>query len=200
MSAPWSPLLLWWFGTAESPAEVARAKGALWFGKREANDTEARERFGVLMQNALAGGLQDWVTHPEGWLGLILLLDQLPRMIHRDSASAYAGDARAQTLLREGLHTGLDLQLTPLQRTFVYLVLEHSEDLDDQNQAIACFAGLVELLPDSERAYFRQSLDYAERHQIIIARFGRFPHRNALLGRASTLEESEYLKTPGSGF
>ncbi|WP_109512116.1 DUF924 family protein [Pseudomonas ovata] len=200
MGAPWRDLLDWWFGPADSPTEAVATRNALWFGKRKANDTEARERFGDQVQQALAGGLQDWATHPEGWLSLIVLLDQLPRMIHRDSAQAYAGDARAQALLREGLHAGHHLQLPPLQCTFVYLVLEHSENLDDQNQAVACFTGLVQQLPEHERGYFRRSLDYAERHQRIIARFGRFPHRNALLGRASTPEEVEFLKTPGSGF
>ena len=87
-----------------------------------------------------------------------------------------------------------------MQRTFVYLVLEHSENLDDQDQAVARFAALVESLAEHQRAYFKRSLDYAERHRRIIARFGRFPHRNALLGRTSTPEEVEFLKTPGSGF
>ncbi|MBD8496030.1 DUF924 domain-containing protein [Pseudomonas syringae] len=200
MAAPWRELLDWWFGPAASPTEVTAARNALWFGKRKANDTQARERFGALVQQALAGDLQDWTADPEGWLALIVLLDQLPRMIHRDSARAHAGDARAQALLREGLHVGHDLHLTPVQRTFVYLVLEHSENLDDQDQAVARFAALMESLAEHQRAYFKRSLDYAERHRRIIARFGRFPHRNALLGRTSTPEEVEFLKTPGSGF
>ncbi|MFJ4143302.1 DUF924 family protein [Pseudomonas sp. NPDC089734] len=200
MLAPWLPLLEWWFGSAEAPTEVVKAREKLWFGKNTANDTEARERFGALVEQALAGGLTEWAETPEGWLALILLLDQLPRMIHRDTPQAFAGDQRARTLVQHGLKLGRDQHLNPLERTFIYLVLEHSEDLDVQNQAIACFSGLLPLLPATDRDYFRQSLDYAERHQAIIARFGRFPHRNEILGRPSTAEEIEFLKEPGSRF
>ncbi|RMQ47876.1 hypothetical protein ALQ04_04504 [Pseudomonas cichorii] len=200
MLAPWLPLLEWWFGSSESASEVVKAREKLWFGKKKANDTEARERFGDLVEQALAGGLKEWAESPKGWLALILLLDQLPRMIHRDTPKAFAGDQRAQTLVQHGLKLGRDQHLEPLERTFIYLVLEHSENLDDQNQAIACFTRLLPLLPATDRDYFRQSLDYAERHQKIIARFGRFPHRNDILGRASSDEEIEFLKKPGSRF
>jgi uncharacterized protein (DUF924 family) len=200
MPAPWLPLLEWWFGSAESPTEVVKAKEKLWFGKRKANDTEARERFGDQVEQALAGGLREWTENPHGWLALVLLLDQLPRMIYRETPNAFAGDQRAQTLVNHGLKLGRDKHLTPLERTFIYLVLEHCEDLDAQNQAIGRFRDLLALLPPTDRAYFTQSLDYAHRHQKIIARFGRFPHRNAVLGRASTDEEVEFLKGPGSRF
>lgn len=200
MLAPWLALLEWWFGSAESPTEVVKAKEKLWFGKRKANDTEARERFGELVEQALAGGLREWAENPHGWLALILLLDQLPRMIYRNSGKAFAGDERAQALVQHGLKLGRDQHLDPLQRTFIYLVLEHAEDLKVQDQAIACFKSLLPLLPATDREYFTQSLDYAQRHQKIIARFGRFPHRNALLGRPSTDEEAEFLKGPGSSF
>lgn len=200
MLAPWLPLLEWWFGSAESPTEVVKAKEKLWFGKRKANDTEARERFGALMEQALAGGLREWAENPHGWLALVLLLDQLPRMIHRNTGKAFAGDQRAQALVRHGLKLGRDQHLDPLQRTFIYLVLEHCEDLAVQDQAIACFSSLLPLLPATDRDYFTQSLDYAQRHQAIIARFGRFPHRNAFLDRPSTDEEIEFLKGPGSRF
>ena len=200
MPAPWLALLEWWFGSAESPVDAVKAKEKLWFGKRKANDTEARERFGGLVDQALAGELREWVESPLGWLALVLLLDQLPRMIHRNTPKAYAGDQRAQALVRHGLKLGRDQHLDPLQRTFIYLVLEHSEDLDTQNQAVACFSSLLPLLPATDRDYFTQSLDYARSHQKIIARFGRFPHRNEVLGRPSTDEEVEFLKKPGSRF
>ncbi|RMO17156.1 hypothetical protein ALQ47_03931 [Pseudomonas cichorii] len=200
MSAPWLPLLHWWFGSAESASEVVKAKEKLWFGKSKTTDTEARERFGALVEQALTGGLKEWAENPKGWLALVLLLDQLPRMLHRDTPKAFAGDERAQALVQHGLKLGRDQHLEPLERTFIYLVLEHSENLDVQNQAIACFGKLLPLLPATDRDYFNQSLDYAERHQKIIARFGRFPHRNDILGRTSTDEEIEFLKTPGSSF
>ncbi|SHN15797.1 Uncharacterized conserved protein, DUF924 family [Pseudomonas asturiensis] len=200
MRAPWLPLLDWWFGPAESPTEVVKARNTLWFGKKQANDAEARERFGDLVDKALAGGLAEWAENPKGWLALILLLDQLPRMIHRDTPNAFAGDPRAQALVKHGLKLERDQHLDPLQRTFIYLVLEHSENLADQNQAIACFTRLLPLLPSTDRDYFTSSLDFAERHQAIIARFGRFPHRNAILGRTSTDQEIEFLEKPGSSF
>lgn len=200
MPAPWLALLEWWFGSAESPVEAVKAREKLWFGKRKANDTQARERFGELVDQALAGGLREWAEQPPGWLALVLLLDQLPRMIYRNTPKAYAGDQRAQALVQHGLKLGRDQHLEPLQRTFIYLVLEHSEDLDAQNQAIARFSSLLPLLPATDCDYFTQSLDYARRHQKVIARFGRFPHRNKILGRPSTDEEVEFLTKPGSSF
>ncbi|MBC3956670.1 DUF924 family protein [Pseudomonas triticifolii] len=200
MRAPWLPLLDWWFGSAESPTEVVKARNTLWFGKKKANDAEARERFGDQVEKALAGGLAEWAENPKGWLALILLLDQLPRMIHRDTSNAFAGDPRAQALVKHGLKLERDQHLDPLQRTFIYLVLEHSENLADQNQATACFTRLLPLLPATDRGYFTRSLTFAERHQAIIARFGRFPHRNAILGRTSTDQEVEFLEKPGSSF
>ncbi len=200
MIAPWLALLEWWFGSAESPTEMAKAKGTLWFGKSKAQDTEAQRRFGDLVDKALSGGLKEWAESPDGWLALVLLLDQLPRMIYRDTPKAFAGDERAQLLVAHGLKLGRDQHLDPLQRSFIYLVLEHSENLDAQHQAVARFTDLLALLPTTDRKFLTSSLDYAERHRTIIARFGRFPHRNDILGRVCTPEEIEFLKEPGSRF
>lgn len=200
MTTPWQPLLDWWFGPAGSAAEVAAARSGLWFGKQDSQDREARERFGDWVEQALAGGLGDWVEQPQGWLALILLLDQLPRMIHRDGPQAFAGDARARQEVLEGLAVGREAALAPIQRVFVYLVLEHAEDLRLQDEALHRFVCLLDAAPASERGLFAGYLDYAERHQRIIARFGRFPHRNAILGRPSSAEESAFLREPGSRF
>jgi uncharacterized protein (DUF924 family) len=200
MSAPWQPLLDWWFGSGETAAEVASAQQGLWFGKQDSQDDYAREHFAPLVRQALAGELEDWTETAEGWLALILLLDQLPRMIYRDSPFAYSGDLRAQQLVARGLAAGWEQALAPLEQTFVYLVLEHSEDLASQNLAVELFAGLLEQVSEEDRDYFTNTLDYAERHQRVIVRFGRFPHRNQALGRESTAEEISYLKEPGSGF
>lgn len=200
MIAPWLPLLEWWFGSAESPAEVAKTKGKLWFGKDKAQDAEALSRFGDLVESALTGGLKEWAENPDGWLALVLLLDQLPRMVFRDTPKAFAGDQRAQALAAHGLKLGRDKHLDPLQRSFIYLVLEHSENIDAQNLAVTLFTELLPLLPATDREFLTSSLDYAERHRKIIARFGRFPHRNETLGRVSTAEEIEFLKEPGSRF
>ncbi|WP_338921456.1 DUF924 family protein [Pseudomonas silesiensis] len=200
MPAPWQPLLDWWFGSFESPGEIAADKGRLWFGKRVSQDLEARERFGDWTEQALAGGLTEWMQHPEGWLALVLLLDQIPRMIFRDTPKAFAGDLRAQKLVAQGIAADYDRQLQPIQRVFIYLVFEHSEDLAVQNEGVSRYIELVAQQPESDRTLFNDYLDYAEQHQRVIARFGRFPHRNAVLGRESTAEELEFLSRPGSRF
>lgn len=200
MTAPWLPLLQWWFGTADNPNEVAAQQGGLWFGKRDSQDREARERFADLVDQALAGGLTEWTQRPEGWLALVLLLDQLPRMIYRDTPAALSGDPRAQTLVAQGIAADFDRQLPAIQRVFIYLVFEHCEHLAVQNEAVSRFADLLAEQPQAQRGVFADNLDYAERHQKIIARFGRFPHRNAILGRESTPEEVAFLREPGSRF
>ncbi|CAI8993581.1 Transmembrane protein [Pseudomonas chlororaphis] len=200
MAAPWQPLLDWWFGSAEKPADIVAEKGKLWFGKRDSQDLEARERFGDLVEQALAGGLTEWAQRPQGWLALVLLLDQLPRMLYRETPKSFAGDLRAQALVAQGIAAGFDRQLPAMQRSFIYLVFEHCENLAVQNEAISRFAALHDEQPPEDRSVFADQLDYAERHQKIIARFGRFPHRNRILGRESTPEELAFLREPGSSF
>ncbi|MGV8860923.1 MAG: DUF924 family protein [Pseudomonas sp.] len=200
MYAPWHPLLEWWFGSAESPTDVVKAKGALWFGKKKSQDSDARERFAVQVEHALAGGLSEWAESPQGWLALVLLLDQLPRMIYRDTPKAFAGDQRAQALVEHGLKLGRDQHLLPIQRSFIYLVLEHSEHLEMQDQAVAHFTELLHEQSATDHEVFADQLDYAKKHQRVIARFSRFPHRNQILDRTSTAEERVFLKAPGSRF
>ncbi len=200
MQAPWQDLLHWWFGQGTSATEIAAEKQRLWFGYRPQQDAEARERFGALVEQALNGDLQDWAELPEGWLALVLLLDQLPRMIHRDTPLAFAGDERAQQLVRDGLAHGGDMLLSPIQRVFIYLVLEHAENLAVQDLAVAHFTALRDIAAEHEQALFRDFLDYAERHRDVISRFGRFPHRNAILGRDSSDAEQSFLQQPGSSF
>jgi len=200
MTAPWQPLLEWWFGTLESPNEIAADKGKLWFGKRDSQDLEAQTRFGDWVEQALAGGLTEWAQRPEGWLAVVLLLDQLPRMIFRDTPKSFSGDLRAQALVAQGIAADFDRQLRPIQRVFIYLVFEHCENLAVQNEAVSRYIELVAQQPEAERALFTDYLNYAEKHQQVIARFGRFPHRNAVLGRESTAEELEFLSGPGSRF
>jgi uncharacterized protein (DUF924 family) len=200
MSKPWQPLLDWWFGSGTTAVEVAAARSALWFGKQDSQDVDARERFAGLVEQALAGELADWADSPQGWLALILLLDQLPRMIFRDSPQAFAGDDLARQLVLAGLDEQQEEALAPLQRVFVYLVLEHAEDLLLQDEAVRRFTRLLSVAAPAERALYADYLDYAERHRQVIARFARFPHRNAVLGRPSTAEELAFLREPGSRF
>ncbi|MDA7084808.1 DUF924 domain-containing protein [Pseudomonas sp. SA3-5] len=200
MSKPWQPLLDWWFGTGTTAAEVAATRSKLWFGKQDGQDAEARERFGELVERALEGKLDGWADSPQGWLALVLLLDQLPRMIFRDSPRAFAGDGRARQLVLEGVGGEKEEGLTPIQRVFVYLALEHAEDLLLQDEAVRRFTQLVSIASPAERALFADYLDFAERHQWVIDRFSRFPHRNAVLGRPSTPEELAFMQEPGSRF
>ncbi len=200
MNKPWQPLLDWWLGSGMTAAEVAAARSALWFGKQNSQDVDARERFGGLVEQALAGELADWTDSPHGWLALILLLDQLPRMIYRDSPQAFAGDGLARQLVLAGLDEEQEEALTPLQRVFVYLVLEHAEDLLLQDEAVRRFTRLLSVALPAERALFAGYLDSAERHRQVIARFARFPHRNAVLGRPSIPQELAFLQEPCSRF
>ncbi|MDX5374115.1 MAG: DUF924 domain-containing protein [Pseudomonadaceae bacterium] len=197
---PWQPLLDWWFGAGESAAAVAASRSQLWFGYRAEQDEQARALFGEPCAAALGGGLQDWAECPEGWLALILLLDQLPRMLHRGTPQAFAGDARARQVVRRGLAQGWDERLPAIRRVFVYLVLEHAEDLALQDEAVQRFGALRDAAAAAERELFEGYLDYAERHRAVIRRFGRFPHRNAILGRGDTAPETAFLQEPGSRF
>ena len=187
-------ILEYWFG------DPPRPRPAFWFGKDAANDRDIRSRFGADLQRANEGLCDDWAATPRGRLALILLFDQFPRNIYRDHAQAYAYDDRARALTCEGLERGCDRSLTPLERAFFYLPLEHAEDLELQERSVALFRRLHEDAPAGQRELFAGFLDYAERHRDIIARFGRFPHRNRALGRESSAEEREFLRQPGSSF
>lgn len=200
MQAPWLELLDWWFGEGASAAEIVRQKQGLWFGYRAEQDAEARERFGELTDKAQAGELDDWAQSPQGWLVLVLLLDQLPRMIYRGTAQAFAGDERALQLVRDGMAHGGDVLLAPIQRVFIYLVLEHAENLSMQDLAVQQFELLLSIASVDEQKLFGEFLDFAERHRSVIARFGRFPHRNSALGRDSSEAERAFLAEPGSRF
>ena len=143
----------------------------------------------------LAGGCRDWSTSPDGALARIVVLDQFTRNALRGTPRAFAGDAQALAAARQVVARGWDAQLLPIQRPFVYLPFEHAEDLATQREALRLFAGLS--AADPTLADYE---GYAHAHYDIIERFGRFPHRNAILGRASTREELEFLSQPGSGF
>lgn len=200
MSLPSQDLLDWWFGEGATARETADAKNGLWFGYTAEQDAEARERFGDLTERALAGELSEWAESPHGWLALVLLLDQLPRMIYRGTPRAYASDERALQLVREGMAHGGDVLLAPLQRVFIYLVLEHAENLSVQDQAVQQFEQLLGIADADDQNLFAGFLDFAERHRQVIARFGHFPHRNAILGRSSSEAERAFLAEPGSRF
>lgn len=168
----------------------------VWFKKDDGFDSAIRHVFGKLIDQAVAGGLRDWdQAGPEGTLARILVLDQFTRNSARGQPGAFAGDALALAAAQELVASGAHLALTPNQRWFAYLPFEHAEDARMQEQSVALFTELAAAHPG-----FESALDYAHRHRGVIARFGRFPHRNAILGRASSAEELAYLALPGAGF
>lgn len=193
-------VLDFWFGTGNDNSLIAQTRRKLWWSKDAAVDAGMRTRFGALVDAAAAGSHKDWAATPRGGLALILLFDQFTRNIHRDTPQAFACDALALQLARDLINTNADRKLRRIERVFCYLPLEHSESIDMQNRSVELFSALVAETPEYERDTFTGYADYAVRHRDIIARFGRFPHRNRILGRASTPEETEFLKQPGSSF
>lgn len=190
--ADFREILDFWFGPAGSP-EYGQPREA-WFKKSDAFDDAIRARFLDLQRLAADGQLQPWCAAPDSLLALIVVLDQFPRNLFRGTSRAFATDAQALAAARLAVAQGSDRLLLPVQRWFVYQPFVHAEDLALQRRGVELFAGLRGD-PDSAG-----SIDYARRHCEIIARFGRFPHRNAVLKRISTPEEIEFLQRPGSGF
>jgi Uncharacterized protein conserved in bacteria len=179
---------------------VAERQKKLWWSKNPDIDTECRTRFAPLVQQAAANQLDDWTESPRSMLALVLLLDQMPRNIYRDTAQAFAHDELARQCSHLALAMGLDADLPPLARVFLYLPLEHAEDLDDQEYVVQLMGALAKAASAEDKATFDGYADYARRHHAVIARFGRFPHRNRILARESTPEEIDFLKQPGSSF
>ncbi|AVR94687.1 DUF924 family protein [Pseudoduganella armeniaca] len=169
---------------------------AEWFRKDDAFDREIFRLFGDIVEDGLAGGLRHWDDDgTQGVLARILVLDQFTRNIYRGTPKAFAGDALALEAALAIDDSGANQTLPPVQRAFAYLPFEHAENLSLQERAVILFDKL-----NASASGFDSMLDYAKRHHAVIRQFGRFPHRNAILGRASTPEELEYLQQPGSGF
>ena len=189
-------VLDFWFGTTDDPGHAQARKA--WFTKDAAFDAEITRRFAPLIEQALAGDLDGWITRPIDplpALALVIVLDQFTRNVFRDTARAFAGDARALQTARALVASGVDRALRSVQRSFVYLPFEHAEDRSHQRTAVQLFQQLAH--DDPARA---DLVGWAQRHHDVVSRFGRFPHRNAALGRADTAEEAAFLRTPGSGF
>lgn len=193
-------ILHFWFGDDSDDGAVAGKQQALWWNKNPHTDALIRTRFEPSVLAAEAGELDTWRATPQGLLALILLTDQFPRNIWRDTPDAFRCDPLARKLCLEALDTGADQQLRPIQRVFVYLPLEHSENLAHQQRCVELNTALVQQVPPAWHKSFESFADFAEKHRVIIERFGRFPHRNTILGRPSTNEELQFLQQPGSSF
>lgn len=193
MTVGYRDVLAYWFGAPGDP-DFGQPRAA-WFRKDAAVDAEIRSRFRALHQWAASGLLDAWDEAPEPMLALVIVLDQFSRQIYRDQPRAFKSDAKALHLAERAVAAGFDRQLPALQRAFLYFPFEHAESPAAQEKSLALFTALAEEGPE-----FAGFADYARRHQEVIARFGRFPHRNAILGRESTPGEADYLAQPGSGF
>jgi uncharacterized protein (DUF924 family) len=187
-------VLDFWFGAPGSATDGQPRRE--WFVKNAAFDAEIKERFGDTIAQAIAGGLRDWDEEgPQGVLARILVLDQFTRNAYRNTPRAFEGDTLALQAACALAASCAHRELAPQQRAFAYMPFEHAEDPVMQERAVALFTLLA-----ADHPGFEETLDYARRHRDVIARFGRFPHRNAILGRASTPEEAEFLRQPGSRF
>ena len=176
------------------------AHAAHWFVADTQFDEHIRQRFAAAVEPAARGQLDDWAGEAESWLALLLLLDQFPRNLHRGDARSWTADVKAQRVALSGLADGFDQSLPPLQRVFAYLPLEHAEDMGLQQRSVALFEALHAEAPPEQRERYAMFLDYARRHREVIARFGRFPHRNAVLHRTDTPDEVSYVEQPGARF
>lgn len=192
-STPAEQVLAFWFGRPGDRDHGLPREA--WFRKDTAFDAAIAQQFGGLIERAIAGELTHWADEPDTALAQVLLLDQFTRNAFRDTPRAFAGDARALKAAQAMVARGDDRVLAPLQRQFAYLPFEHAESLAMQDEAMRLFGALA-----SEHPQGVEQLEWARRHRDIIARFGRFPHRNALLGRTSTPEEEAFLLLPGSRF
>jgi uncharacterized protein (DUF924 family) len=191
MSQP-NDILDFWFGNPTQP-EYGKPK-KFWFTKEPEFDNELRTRFQQDYEQAATGNFDHWKHNSESCLALILLLDQFPRNMFRGTPQAFATDPQAVFTAETAIVNAYDQQLLAVQRWFIYLPFEHSENIQHQQKAVKLFQTLSN---DTES---QSTIDYAIHHMEIIQRFGRFPHRNEILGRISTTEEKEFLKQPGTSF
>lgn len=201
MDADARALLDVWFGPLDARGVPEPGRVERWFDPPQGFDAELQRRFGARVDEALAGGLEDWAGEPRGCLALVLLLDQLPRNLHRGRATAFAGDRRALALVQEAVDSGTDRSLLPIERCCFYLPLMHAEDPAVQERSVALYTRLAgEPAPPQVAQHLERSRAFAETHRDAVRRLGRFPARNAALSRESSAEERAFLCRHPAGF
>ena len=193
-------VLDFWFGPSGTATEIVGRQRKLWFAKSAANDQAVIDQFADTLLAATAGRLDHWADTPRGRLALLIVFDQFPHHIHRNQPQAFATDPQALALSLAAIKAGDELQLTPIERVFLYLPLEHAETNEMQELSVSLYEKRAREAAIAERALFDDFLKYARQHRDVVARFGRFPHRNAILGRPSSDDELAFLKQPGSRF
>lgn len=189
-----------WLGDSLQSFEAAFARREFWYKGGQPVDDEIRARFGDLLPRAVAGEFQDWEDTSEGAFALILLLDQFTRNLFRNTPDAYLGDARAFEVVCRAIERGTDRALHPVSRIWLYHPFHHSEVLAEQDRGLGLLEGLRETAVAEWVPHVERSIMGWTRHRNIVARFGRFPHRNEVLGRASTGEELAFLESEGESF
>lgn len=193
-------ILDFWFGPLDDAGLASEAHAKRWFAKDPAFDRQIRVRFGAEHANVRAGRRDDWLESDRGWVAQVIVLDQFSRNLYRDGARMFEADERGLGLARASIEAGRDLRCPTDHRAFLYLPLMHSESLADQLECVHRFEAQLAGLVGAARVRIEGNLRFARMHRDVVARFGRFPHRNALLGRRSTREEEEFLREPGSSF
>jgi uncharacterized protein (DUF924 family) len=183
-----------WFGQLSDTGMGEEDRNALWFGSSAQTDQRCAQAFGARVEQAVGGGLIDWPDSDRGLIALILLLDQMTRNIYRGTPGAFTGDDRALALAQQAIAAGHHQRLPAIHQVFLYLPLEHSEDREVQEECVTLFEELALVTGNEQIAGFTR---YATAHRDVIAQFGRFPHRNAILGRASSADELTYLEQHG---
>lgn len=189
-----------WFGNIDKMGQINDAVQKRWWQKDPVFDELIRYEFEADLKLATIGSYNHLLTTAKGRLILIILLDQFSRNIYRNKAQAFAQDPLALKWSMEGIENKLDQSLLPIERVFFYMPLEHAEDKEIQQQSVKLFKSLCNDAPKSQLVLFQNFLQFAKAHQTIIERFGRFPHRNAILHRNSTPEEITFLQQPNSAF
>jgi uncharacterized protein (DUF924 family) len=193
-------ILQFWFGDSLDSLAAVDARKESWFVQSDAFDRSIEARFGHLPGRALRGEFDEWSRDPRPALALVLVLDQFPRNLYRARARSFECDPKARGIALCAIDAGFDQKLHPIEASFLYLPLEHSEDLVLQDRSVELFRSLIPRAPLGLRTMFDQFLAYARRHREVIRQFERFPHRNAVLGRRSTPEELAYLESGGETF
>lgn len=189
----WEEVYDFWIGQG-------KANSSMWFKKDDTLDKKIRDQFGPWLQDFNPLDYEAWKATPKGLVSLVILLDQFPRNAFRGKPNSFEFDQDALDVAREGLERGFQDQMDVYENMFLILPFEHSEDITDQKESVRLAQDVIERAPAADKKFAQMILDYAVRHHDIIEKFGRFPHRNAILGRVSSAEELAFLKTPGSSF
>ena len=193
-------VLAFWFGDAAADVAKSNARVPFWFIASPEADARVRERFGAALEAASRGSLPPWPDTPRASLARVVLLDQFPRNVWRGTARAFSLDAQALAAAESAVAAGHLSQLAPIEQAFLILPYEHSESLDRQRDCVRLSNAIVEAAPPAWRPALEEFHVYAEQHLALLERFGRFPHRNAVLGRTPTPEETEFLSSGGATF